>query len=64
MGHHVAEIPWVSRSNSLQGFLDFALFLQVPFANSDEFGIAEERWVPGGSAVDVAAVLVVLVSKR
>jgi hypothetical protein len=48
----------------LQGFLDFALFLQVPFANSDEFGIAEERWVPGGSAVDVAAVLVVLVSKR
>ncbi|CAL1138318.1 unnamed protein product, partial [Cladocopium goreaui] len=24
-----------------KGFLDFALFLQVPFANSDEFGIAE-----------------------
>ena len=63
MGHHAVGIPWVSRSNSLQGFLDFALFLQVPFANSDEFGIAEER-VPGGSAVDVAAVLVMLVSFR
>lgn len=34
----------LSQTAHVQGFLDFALFLQVPFADQDEWGLSDASW--------------------